>query len=441
MDEQSGYVLYLKKGCQPGLEHNRELVVRAGCLKLRAAVRVAPETGGNWFRLSPALLRALQLPEQSLHGRYFPQSNEFRVGPVIGILAGRNRKGRFCTGSELARLSLLGNRIGALVYIFTPPDIDWKQNMVLGYRLDAATGRWQGGLYPLPDVVSNYLMDRKSELRYRGTCNRLRRITGNRFFNTRYFNKWQIYLMLKKSPELCPYLPETKLLQGVASLGEMLSRHGSVYLKPSGGSLGRGIMVVQEFQGGYLIKGCLHRAAPTLQEACQLILASKSGGSYLIQQDLRLARYRGRLFDIRVLMQKTGAGEWAVTKIFGRLAAEGGITSNLATGAATCDIYRVLSHICGSEKGAARTVEEIKRLAFSIAACLDRVSGLRLGELGLDLGIDGSQRLWIIEVNSKPRKSTRSQADRCTVNLPFLRLLGYAAHLAGFDLKTEDGGD
>jgi glutathione synthase/RimK-type ligase-like ATP-grasp enzyme len=62
-----------------------------------------------------------------------------------------------------------------------------------------------------------------------------------KFFNPSFLNKWKVHRLLYTNLELHPFLPETRLLNKV-NLAQMLQNYHEIYLKPSNGSLGRGII-------------------------------------------------------------------------------------------------------------------------------------------------------------------------------------------------------
>jgi hypothetical protein len=53
---------------------------------------------------------------------------------------------------------------------------------------------------------------------------------------------------------------------------------------------------------------------------------------YIVQQGLNLATYRGCPFDLRIIYQKDGKGEWQISKKFVRVAPAGSSISNLYSG-------------------------------------------------------------------------------------------------------------
>jgi D-alanine-D-alanine ligase-like ATP-grasp enzyme len=75
---------------------------------------------------------------------------------------------------------------------------------------------------------------------------------------------------------------------------------------------------------------------------------------------------------------------------------------------------------------------QMRNLCQMVASTLEKPSKLIYGELGLDIGLDETGHPWLIEVNSKPRKSTQTNFSPKIVRNSFKRPLEYAIFLAGF---------
>src|SRR5690606_35080129 len=109
-------------------------------------------------------------------------------------------------------------------------------------------------------------------------------------------------------------------------------------------------------------------------------------GNYIMQQGIPLARWRGRRFDIRILMQKDSGGVWQTTKAFARVAAPGGVTSNISGGGEGKGLNRVLRGAFG--RGAARLRRRILQVCADLTPRIEEQIGGTIGEIGLDLAID-----------------------------------------------------
>ncbi|MDD4778967.1 MAG: hypothetical protein PHV53_11870, partial [Fermentimonas sp.] len=75
---------------------------------------------------------------------------------------------------------------------------------------------------------------------------------------------------------------------------------------------------------------------------------------------------------------------------------------------------------------------QIHNLCKTVATTLESASHAIYGELGLDIGIDKNGHPWLIEINSKPRKTTETEYSQGVVRNTFKRPLEYAIYLAGF---------
>jgi len=282
------------------------------------------------------LLTELKLRSSSgLRFRYDPVEQLIHLGPIIGVLATAlpNRANRdevdpTSLQAELTYLSTVGRRLRGLVFIFLPNSINWASQRVRGYHyryLTAERGVWESALYPLPDVVYNRISSRKAEMRapVKEVLKRLADLPYTQCFNPSYLNKWEVHQMLSSHPLSTPYLPETMRLT-VENLQTMLARHPVLYLKPSNGSLGHGIIKVRRSSGEikYTVysRGRIHGTAENPDELIRKTSRYRKGKPYIVQQGLDLARYRKSVFDIRIIYQKNGMGEWQIGKKFVRVA-------------------------------------------------------------------------------------------------------------------------
>jgi glutathione synthase/RimK-type ligase-like ATP-grasp enzyme len=149
---------------------------------------------------------------------------------------------------------------------------------------------------------------------------------------------------------------------------------------------------------------------------------------YIIQPFLHLYSRKGRSFDIRVLMQKNEKGLWMGTGIAVREGAAGSMTSNLHGGGKALPVLPYLSGQFGADQ-TERITEVLRQLSEMIPPILESHFG-RLGELGIDFGIDTNGDIWLLEVNSKPgRTSIRQAGDPVSAVLASENPLRYARYL------------
>lgn len=426
-----------------GLVDDTPVVVRAGAASASATIRIVAKATG--FHIAPRLAGQLALsPGLRLHVKYDAENSTLRFGPFVGILALRARRGPVYGDHEpfFQSLTRQGRSLAVPAFMFSPRDVRWQEGRINGYVFSGAArrpGRWRKLTVPLPDVVYDRIQTRRAEgrpsyIRFR------RRLTQDvpTWFNADgFFDKWRLHTLLWENERLRPYLPETRRYGDGSDLEHMLRSYPVVYVKPVAGSLGEGILRLRRTSAGFHVsyeigERPVTRHRGSLPALHGLIRRLTRGRPYIVQQGLPLARWAGRPFDVRILMQRDGKGDWAITKMFSRIAAPGGITSNLTRGADACNIHLLLRRVYGI-KHRARLYRHLVHVGTYCAQEIARVMPGSVGELGLDLGMSRNGRVWLIEANSKPfLQMNREAGPAHTLRLSVRRPLQFAKHLAGY---------
>jgi len=407
----------------------------------RDNVKVIPVQRYDGMRISQTLAGRLGLHAPcSLRMRYRRSSRQMVLGPLVGVLVSRdypNSPDRpfgsitsFC--KELVDAA---NLQGAAVYFLTPAMLGGSVS-----RLDVwvwADG-WRRAKAPAPDVLSNRLTTRKLENKtsVQHFFKEVKSRFGTQVFNEKFLDKSEVFSALRKQASLGRYLPESHLLGGFPMLKSMCSRYGTVFLKPVRGSLGKGIVkIIRSPSGGYAAHhattlGTRRQHFPTLLKLYAAISGKLRTGRYQIQQGLHLIETGGRPIDFRALVQKNGSGEWIITSIVARIAGGQHFVSNIARGGTLSTVKEAIAKsnlAAGRQDAAAR----LRTAALQIAAGVDAQIPAHFGELGIDLALDTSGRVWLLEVNSKPSKNDNTPLSATGIRPSVRIMLLYARHLAG----------
>ncbi|MHB8170373.1 MAG: YheC/YheD family endospore coat-associated protein [Thermincolia bacterium] len=430
---------------QTNLRPKERIVVRAGAIEVKAQLALLPK----WRRGKPGVIsaniyRALCLPVgYPLIAKINPAERIMRLGPILGLYTRRipslhaaNNQARF-----LELLVQYSRELKLLTYVFTPSGVNWERKTLTGYVLrgNTASGFWEPSTFPIPQVVYDRIGNRRTENMndVQQTKQRLLSLKGLQYFNLRYLNKLETHQFLKTRPEVAHYLPETDQYGDSSTLYRFLDNYGVIYVKPTNGSLGRGIIRVNRVDDRYQYRYRLHNGrivigTVTSKEALKSCLDRLvKRKPYIIQQGLALRTYNGAPFDIRVLMQKNHNGLWRRTKMLARVAKKGSITSNLSAGANPELISDVLRKVFGEDPNKPGGLgNRLRKVGELVPPALEEAMGIQFGELGLDLGIDEWGKVWLIEVNSKPYKAMETQkGTQEVVRNSVLRPLGYATFL------------
>ena len=422
-----------------------EVRVRVGNLVINSKL-VIQDLKKKSYMLSPSLARALYIKKRKrMKLRYDQRENIIHLGPTIGILStflpNRGEYDPLSMHAELIFLSNISKTLAGQTYVFTPGSINWSNNTARGYvykQLTPDRGVWIANVYPLPDVVYDRIPSRSSEARslIRNTKNRLCQLPYLKYFNPSFLNKWKVYQLLINDPSLHPYMPETRVLTA-ENLKDLLAKYNIIFLKPANGSLGKGIIKIKRDEKGtlhYVTSGRrkIRSSADSVAELMKKTRDYRGNRAYIAQQGILLASYKGSPFDLRIVYQKNALGVWQTSKSFVRVAPRGSSVSNLASGGRVEKTKHVLKYLYKKSAVVEEKNLHIKQLCQQVAETLEKASQANYGELGLDIGLDKNGSPWLIEVNSKPRKTTESEVSQVIVKNTFRRPLEYSAYLAGF---------
>ncbi|WP_379135876.1 YheC/YheD family protein [Paenibacillus sp. sgz500958] len=350
----------------------------------------------------------------------------------LGIMTFR-RSGNL-TSSESSfynRLCRMAPQYGLDVTIFQPDGVSPDGKSIHGQvRKD---GQWVTSESQAPDIIYNRCFYESRQER-KEAASALNALSEALPWSRGLPDKWGVHEILKRSKRAAMLLPETKLYTGSRGLSNMLAeREYGVFLKPLAGTHGKRTLHAVKLNKGLYVRGrdgrnkAFHGEFTQLEEGLLWIDHFIHPRRYLMQPYLQLTSRSGQPFDVRVLMQKDGRGIWGRTGMAVRLGTHGSLTSNLHGGATAVALEPFLEEEYGALGAVIR--EQIADEASILPPLLESACG-RLGELGLDFGIDGGGRITLLEANSKPGRSVfRLMGDRRAEQLAYENPLRYARHL------------
>jgi hypothetical protein len=413
--QQSDKIVYLSSALlkQLKLSGKKSVQLKLGNEVITTEIKQLKRPGHHLY-LSAGVRQSIKVPKTGSVYVLNTGNNEVKLGPLVGILSDsgiRSESNPFGGRTEFIKQIIRSGEHKAYLFGFTPHDINWNQETVNGYFLNPQGG-WSRKIVPLPDVVYNRLPNRQAETS--GSINALReRFVRHKipFFNWSFFNKADVYKLLDNDPEALNHLPESVSGPTADNIKELLEKHQFLYLKPTAGSLGAGIYrLTYHPKRGYFARYRKNGQNVLLRfsnfQSLMRMLQAKHGSNlnqYVIQQGIRLVEIDSCPLDFRFHMHKNGKNEWVPAGIGAKKAGRGSVTTHVKNGGSLMTPEQALSRTFGDQAEA--VLDKAKEAAVKISEAIERNYPHRLGELGLDIGIDKDGEVWMFEANAKPGRS------------------------------------
>ncbi|MCG7410062.1 YheC/YheD family protein [Paenibacillus sp. ACRRX] len=350
----------------------------------------------------------------------------FNASMLRGLTRGRTRHEAIVYYEEAAK------RHGVVPVYFRLEDVDVRSLQVTAYI--RRHGMYTRKRMTVPTVIHNRAIYFRSDLhaKVRALVNR-----GIQLFNqVNRYSKLTIHELLQRDPALVPYLPDT-VQAAHGTLFKMMERHHSLILKPASGSVGKGIMKLDRTSRGWQAMFSVHTAAKgnrwrTIESLNQalpgLIRTRISRGSYLVQQTLPLATFRGRPFDLRVSVQRDASRNWQITGIVGKVAPSYTFLTNVAQGGTVHTFEEIAANSLPSFPFH-RLRQRVSSLSLLIANNLSQQLP-HLADLGLDIGLSPDGTPLFIECNGRDQRYSFREANLITEwKLTYENPIAYGASL------------
>lgn len=214
-------------------------------------------------------------------------------------------------------------------------------------------------------------------------------------------SKWIKTKFLLRKPALRKYVPDTALYS-FSTLLDMLNKHQVVYVKPSRGTSGNGVIKVVKHNNNKFTYhvGTAPRSFTSYQEMFTALEQKKYQGEHIVQKGIDLLKYKGLIFDLRVMVQQNEKKQWEVTAYIGRLAHPKKAVTNFHNGGTPMPLETLLRPFITDDRNE-KYIESLKYLGYHIANEFHN-SFPKFTEIGIDFGLDSSLKPWIIEVNTRP---------------------------------------
>lgn len=288
---------------------------------------------------------------------------------------------------------------GAKFFYFSPGEVNFSNRTIKGQVYEK--GGWQTKVMPFPNVIYNAGSPEKLS-KSKEVIDKLKKEIP--FTTYSIGNKWSVSRRLKEAKDFASYLIPTEVVKNADHFFKFLSAFEKVVFKPIDGRKGKGIFFILQEGGRFSVKGEETDRMYGKSQLNGFIKQKLSKETFIVQPYIKSVTKSGQVFDFRLHVQKNGDGEWVITTIYPRIAPQGSIIANINSGGYTNYLEPFLEQEFKDEAFNIR--KKLEFFSLSLAKHLDELQmekfGEMIDEIGVDVGMDEQQKLWIYEVNWRP---------------------------------------
>ena len=217
--------------------------------------------------------------------------------------------------------------------------------------------------------------------------------------------KWTKYKMMKQSPELAGYLPETAKLDKT-EFWRLLRKYGGVIVKPSRSYGGNGVVQVTVKKDGRLeVRTENRQEIFTGEKHLYRYVQKITGRNYIVQQKIPRITVDKRPCDFRVMVQRKRNDDWTVTGKLAKVAGHGYIITNIRRSKGkVLPAEEALKLSSLANASPEKLLAAMDELALKAARHLQHFYP-QYRMFGFDMCVDQQGKVWIIEANVKPALS------------------------------------
>jgi hypothetical protein len=283
---------------------------------------------------------------------------------------------------------------GVEFYFFSPGRVRFDTETIKGWVYE--NGQWLQKIVPFPDVIYNAsppLTDKQEEI-----VERLDTMIP--FTSHSIGSKLDVFQKIKGAKTFAEYLIPSIEVMKPQDVFEFLMQYKDIVLKPLYGHKGQNIIHVKKTEETYFIQQDKNNTVfMNSAKFTDFITSLLKNMTYLAQVFIESKTKSGLSTHLRLHVQKGGEGVWNVTTIFPCIAQKG-FVANISSGGYTMIFNDFLKQEFNEEYYNIKRY--LEHFAVQFSKHFDSLYQNKLDELGIDVGLDKNQKIWIFEVNWRP---------------------------------------
>jgi len=304
---------------------------------------------------------------------------------------------------------------GIQVFLYSPADVDFKNNLANGYLLTG--NKFHATTITTPQVNGDWSVSLRSALKKRER-NYKDFLGWIQKYQIRIYSSFEFSNLVSDKNKISSIVtqidgikqPESATLQNIDSQVPLyLEKYPMVFIKPQYGSKSERIIVLKKNPNGinfyyYPTKfnspGLrVHKTCSTIPEVRNMVKQYAINETFLIQQGIEVPRYKNSPVECRVLMVSDGL-KWHPFHIIYLGFPDTHISNQPHTDHNSVDTLKVLTSLYGA-KEAEKILKSLLSLSAAITERLDKMYPGVVHEMAYDFILDQERNIYFLEVNTK----------------------------------------
>lgn len=387
------------KASELGLDKVKYGYIAFGLQKHQVKIEISAEAYKDELFIPKHISSNLKIPE-FVEYEVSVLNNIINLGPFIGVIVDKNHDNITETRlKKLLNLTVKYSEINGAIVVFALDKINKSTLQIEGYCYNPKINFWVRGTYPYPSSIYT-TVKLSSEWQ-----NHFVSMIGNKIFNDRCLNDWELHSLLSSRHDISSYLPHAALFESFNDILPFLKKYNKVFLKSLDNIESRTIMQINNSNEKFIFRILSNDnkneyTAKNFNDATRYADSILVPKEFIILEPLKMLRYDDRTTCIRTFMQKNLSEQWVATGMFARYGLETSVMGSMKDGVKTARTELIMKNALSlTDKEINNIKQKVVSLCKSVCDFIDK-SGLNYGNLELDIAVGNVDALKILAINS-----------------------------------------
>lgn len=387
------------KASELGLDKLKYGYISFGLQKHQVEIEISADAYKDELFIPKHIFIDLKLPE-FIEYEVSVENNIINLGPYIGIIVDKNHDNITETRlKKLLNLTVKYSQINGAIVVLALDKINKSTLEIEGYCYNPKSNFWVRGSFPYPSsIYTTVMLSVEWQNHFVSTI-------GNKTFNDKCLNDWEMHSLLSLRHDISSYLPHAALFESFNDILPFLKKYNKVYLKSLNNIESKVLVQINNNNEKFIFRVLSkdkndEYTAKNSNNAIKYADSILVPKEFIILEPLKMLRYDGKTTCIRTFMQKNLNSQWVVSGMFARYGFETSIMGSMKDDVKIARTELILKNALSlTDQEINNIKQKIVSLCKSVCDFIDE-SGLNYGNLEFDIAVGNNDTLKILSMNS-----------------------------------------